>query len=147
MNAPCSNQSKGWICVRVQQMEKIVEKDSGGGAIKKRASSVVQKSNWSTDADDWGDEEFDEDEKFDNHFNINRMEQQHHRMAFDDNDNLNEQNGNIVCDNMVKNRNDNRHMSDEDEDESNSIESDPLSMFGNLQVNDDKNANCDAQGK
>lgn len=36
-------------------------------------------------------------------------------------------------------------MSDEDE-ESNSIESDPIPGFGNIQV-DDKNANCGAQGK
>lgn len=36
-------------------------------------------------------------------------------------------------------------MSDEDE-ESNSMESDPIPGFGNLQV-DDKNANCGAQGK
>lgn len=35
-------------------------------------------------------------------------------------------------------------MSDEDE-ESNSIENDPIPAFGNLQV-DDKNANCGAQG-
>lgn len=36
-------------------------------------------------------------------------------------------------------------MSDEDE-ESNSMDSDPIPGFGNLQV-DDKNANCGAQGK
>lgn len=36
-------------------------------------------------------------------------------------------------------------LSDED-DESNSMESDPIPAFGNLQV-DDKNANCGAQGK
>lgn len=36
-------------------------------------------------------------------------------------------------------------LSDED-DESNSVESDPIPAFGNLQV-DDKNANCGAQGK
>lgn len=35
-------------------------------------------------------------------------------------------------------------MSDEDE-ESNSMEFDPIPAFGNLQV-DDKNANCGAQG-
>lgn len=91
--------------------------------------------NWCNDANDWGDA--------DDVYNS-------------DADNCNEQNGNIikndnrlvgvVCGgivfiflNLFRNR-----LSDED-DESNSMESDPIPAFGNLQV-DDKNANCGAQG-
>lgn len=59
------------------------------------------------------------------------------QMSTSDNENCNEENGNLI-------KNDNR-MSDEDE-ESNSLENDPIPNFGNLNV-DDKNANCGgAQG-
>lgn len=60
-------------------------------------------------------------------------------------DNLNEQNGNVVFNNMVLAKNENRTTSD-DEDESNSMD-DPIPMFNHLHVIDDKNANCgDQQG-
>lgn len=59
------------------------------------------------------------------------------QMSTSDNENCNEENGNLI-------KNDNR-MSDEDE-ESNSLENDPIPNFGNLNV-DDNNANCGgAQG-
>lgn len=108
----CSNQSKSWICIRVQQLEKVSDKDTAN-----IRQNIVPNINWCHDANDWGDS--------DDCYNS-------------DADNCNEQNGNII-------KNDNNRLSDED-DESNSMESDPIPAFGNLQV-DDKNANCGAQGK
>lgn len=111
IQATCSNQSKSWICVRVQQLEKVSDKDTAN-----IRQNIVPSINWCNDANDWGDAD---------------------DVYSSDADNCNEQNGNII-------KNDNR-LSDED-DESNSMESDPIPVFGNLQV-DDKNANCGAQGK
>lgn len=111
IQATCSNQSKSWLCVRVQQLEKVSDKDTAN-----IRQNIVPSINWCNDANDWGES--------DDVYNS-------------DADNCNEQNGNII-------KNDNR-LSDED-DESNSMESDPIPAFGNLQV-DDKNANCGAQGK
>ncbi len=138
IQATCSNQSKSWLCVRVQQLEKVSDKDTAN-----IRQNIVPSINWCSDANDWGEP--------DDVYNS-------------DADNCNEQNGNII-------KNDNRwggyeseysfcgwfcelknvvdfscsRLSDED-DESNSMESDPIPAFGNLQV-DDKNANCGAQGK
>ncbi|KAG4067032.1 hypothetical protein HA402_000023 [Bradysia odoriphaga] len=108
--ANCSNQSKSWLCLRVQQLEKVSDKDTAN-----IRQTIVPNINWCSDANDWGEPD---------------------DMYNSDADNCNEQNGNII-------KNDNR-LSDED-DESNSMESDPIPAFGNLQV-DDKNANCGAQG-
>lgn len=69
VNAVCSNQSNGWLCVRVQQMEKVIEKD----ATKVRAT--VPNINWCSGANDW-------DESDD--------------IYTGDADNSNEQNGNVI---------------------------------------------------
>lgn len=75
-----------------------------------------EKIEWCTGADEWGDDD-----------------------QLSDDLNSNEENGNVI--NNLNNKCDNR-MSDED-DESNSFGSDPLSGFANLGI-DDKNANCNA---
>lgn len=140
MNPVCSNESKGWICMRTQLIEKVVEKDSG--SVKKRPTKASNNINWCSGADDW-DDEFADDECYDKNYSSQvRMEQQE---PF--NDNVNEQNGNVVSHHFLYGKNDNRNMSDEEEEESNSMDSDPIPMFNNLQVIDDKNANCGAQGK
>lgn len=139
VNPICSNQSKGWICIRAQQLEKQYERD--GACIKKRSDQRQASStniSWCTGADEW-DVDFDNDE--DNDFDKPNEYQQR-------DDNLNEQNGNVVS-NVValqSNKNENRLMSDEDEEESVSMESDPIPLFDNLQLADDKNANCEGQG-
>lgn len=141
VNPICSNQSKGWICIRAQQLEKQYERDSGNA--KKRPEQRQPSStniSWCTGADEWDvDFENDDDSGFGK---PHEQQQQQH------DDNLNEQNGNVVS-NVValqSSKNENRMMSDEDEEESVSMESDPIPLFGNLQLADDKNANCEGQG-
>lgn len=76
---------------------------------------VVEKIEWCTGADDWGDEEVEPDP------------------------NSNEENGNVINNLRPSPVKFDNRMSDE-EDESNSIGSDPLPSFNNLGI-DDKNAN------
>lgn len=111
--------------MRTQQIEKLSEKDTQS----KRAPPAAANINWCTDADDWDDDDDD-------------------CGAAQCTDAMVEQNGNFVCDNVImkNNRNDNSNSMSEDEEESNSMESDPIPSFGNLQVVDDKNANCGDQG-
>lgn len=137
VNPICSNQSKGWICIRAQQLEKHYERD--GTSMKKRPEQRQPSStniSWCTGADEW-DVEFDADD--DNGFGKGQQQRD---------DNLNEQNGNVVS-NVVglgSSKIENRMMSDEEEEESVSMESDPIPLFGNLQLADDKNANSEGQG-
>lgn len=139
MNSICSNQTKGWLCIRTEHLEKVIERN-GASNKKKNASSINIKS-WCSGADDWG-EEYADDDFFDkNTISSNQMQLGAQQPPLDDN--LNEQNGNIMCNNIVLAKNENRNMSD-DEDESNSMD-DPIPMFNNLQVIDDKNANCGEQ--
>lgn len=140
MNSICSNQSKGWLCIRVEHLEKIFERNQATNR-KKNASSMNITTNWCSGADDWYDE-FGDDDTFDkNSISSNQMQLVAQQPPLDDN--LNEQNGNTVCNNIVLAKNENRNISD-DEDESNSMD-DPIPMFNNLQVIDDKNANCGEQ--
>lgn len=137
MNSQCSNQAKGWLCIRAQHLEKIYEWN--GASNKKKTSSSKNINNWCSGADDWGDEFGGDDDGFDtNNISLNHMQ-----LVAPLDDNLNEQNGNVVCNNIVLAKNENRTISD-DEDESNSMD-DPIPMFNNLQVIDDKNANCGEQ--
>lgn len=139
VNPICSNQSKGWICIRAQQLEKQYERDSSS-ANKRPEQRQPSSTNisWCTGADEW-DVEIDNDD--DNCFGKQNEHQQR-------DDNLNEQNGNVVSNvvGLLSNKNENRIMSDEDEEESVSMESDPIPLFGHLQLVDDKNANCEGQG-
>lgn len=138
MNSICSNQSKGWICVRVQHLEKVYERNSSSNKKKNSNSSTNKTSNWCSGADDWGD-----DNGFDKYINSNQKQLVVQQQPLDDN--LNEQNGNnLMFNHVISARNENRNLSD-DEDEDNSMD-DPIPMFGNLQVIDDRNANCGAQG-
>lgn len=194
MNSVCSNQSKGWLCIRVEHLEKIFERSTT--ANKKKAQSInnittMTTKNWCSGADDWGDEFgggggesggvgcIDDDE-----FDISTISANQQPIYIPANastnckycmsncrysncgrpvgsscskaqigdmapkppldDNLNEQNGNMVmCNNLMLGKNENRNQSD-DEDESNSMD-DPVPMFNNLQLIDDKNANCGEQ--
>lgn len=141
VNPICSNQSKGWICIRSQQLEKQYERDGGSGKKQRPEQRQPSSTNisWCTGADEW-DVEFDNDD--DNAFGNSHEHQQR-------DDNLNEQNGNVVSNVVVglqSSKNENRMMSDEEEEESVSMESDPIPLFGNLQLADDKNANCEGQG-
>ncbi|XP_055325136.1 programmed cell death protein 2-like [Sitodiplosis mosellana] len=141
MNSQCSNQSKGWLCIRTEHLEKILSDRNGALNKKKNQASSINITSWCNGADDWGDE-FGDDDTFDkNNISSNQMQLVAQQPPLDDN--LNEQNGNTVCNNMVLAKNENRNMSD-DEDESNSMD-DPIPMFNNLQVIDDKNANCGEQ--
>lgn len=145
MNSICSNQSRGWICVRAQHLENNYDR-SNAQAKKKNANSIAATvtANWCSDADDWGDESFDDDGGFDKTIvTCNQMQLVAQQPSYADN--LNEENGNTVPNNVVLMKQEGRNQS-EDEDESNSMD-DPISMFGNLQVIDDKNANCGEQGK
>lgn len=184
MNSICSNQSKGWLCIRVEHLEKIFEQRHTSAHRKKSQNTnstitttnnknITATTNWCSGADDWGGDEFGsgggdggggncggfgfgsggdgDDDTFDtntissNQHLMMMNQQQQQQQELDDN--LNEQNGNTIgmCNNMailgkIENRN---HQSD-DEDESNSMD-DPIPMFNNLQVIDERNANCGEQ--
>lgn len=128
-NATCSNQSKGWLCVRSQQIEKVSERETQ----RNRSAPATASIKWCSGADDWGDDDDD----------LSLDEGAQYGAPIDPN----EQNGNIVCDDVVSNnKNDNSNSMSEDEEESPSIENDPIPSFGNLQMGDDKNANCGDQG-
>lgn len=147
MNSICSNQSKGWICIRAQHLENVFERNNApnnkNNKKKSNASQTTAKTNWCGGADDWGDESFDDDGCFDKNICSNQMQLVAQQPSFDDN--LNEQNGNTLSNEFhCVMKHETRNMS-EDEDESNSMD-DPIAMFGNLQVIDDKNANCGEQG-
>lgn len=139
VNPICSNQSKSWICIRAQQLEKLYERDTINTKKwpEQRQPSSTNIS-WCTGADEW-DVEFDTED--DNGFGKPNEQQQQ-------DDNLNEQNGNVVSTvvGLESNKIENRMMSDEEEEESVSMESDPIPFFGNMQLADDKNANCEGQG-
>lgn len=109
---------------------------------KKRAPPTAHNINWCSGGDEW-DEDDDEGGGGGEEFS-NQCLNQHQ----DDAANFNEQNGNFVSNNVIFNnsKNDNSRSMSEDEEESNSMESDPIPAFGNLQVVDDKNANCGDQG-
>lgn len=70
IQATCSNQSKSWLCIRVQQLEKVSDKDTAN-----IRQNIVPSINWCSDANDWGEP--------DDVYNS-------------DADNCNEQNGNII---------------------------------------------------
>lgn len=167
MNSICSNQSKGWQCIRVEHLEKIFERSTNAhrkksqNTISTNKSNITTTINWCSGADDWGGDEFGggngggggggDDDTFDTNVissnqNLMMMNQQQHQQqppSFDDN--LNEQNGNtVMCNNMVLAKNENRNHQSDDEDESNSMD-DPIPMFNNLQVIDERNANCGEQ--
>lgn len=110
-------------------MEKIPERD----VQMIRAAPSAANINWCSGANEWDDDD-EWGEEYD--------DTQH-------NEPVDEQNGNIVCNNVIciNNKNDNSNSMSEDDDESNSMESDPIPSFGNLQVVDDKNANCGDQGE
>lgn len=83
VNATCSNQSKGWLCIRVQQLEKVCGSDKDGVSNKTRSNSATQNINWCSGIDDWGESDAD-------------------MFTGSDAENCNEQNGNVV--NKVDNR-------------------------------------------
>lgn len=125
LNAPCSTQSSSWYCVRTQSLEKS---PSGGDSYEHASSQQVVKPagiSWCSGADEWDDDEEDvagggaED-------TIMRVD-----IGAEPDVNDNEENGNVI-------RWDNK-ISDEEE-ESNSLENDPVPEFGDLRV-DERNAN------
>uniref|UniRef100_A0A336MIW4 CSON002202 protein n=1 Tax=Culicoides sonorensis TaxID=179676 RepID=A0A336MIW4_CULSO len=123
LNPPCSNQSEGWLCMRTEILEKNYHEKEG---YKVSTGKKIEKIEWCTGADDWGDEMEGDD------------------TSLDTNTNSNEENGNVVISVENNQKCDNR-MSDED-DESNSLGSDPLIPgFNNLGI-DDRNANAALAG-
>lgn len=125
--------------MRSQQLEKISEKDGP----RNRAPPSAQNINWCSGADEWDEpDEADEDDDYDNDGGHGKENRQRHEDIVD----INEQNGNFVTNNIILLNNKNDNSMSEDEEESNSMESDPIPSFGNLHVVDDKNANCGDQG-
>lgn len=66
VNAVCSNQSRGWLCVRVQHMERYspvaAEEAAAAAAASVRAAAAAaaaQSIKWCSGADDWGDDSGD----------------------------------------------------------------------------------------
>lgn len=132
VNPLCSNQSKGWFCIRVQHLDKVYDRSTTITKKRNKSKPNKNRSNWCEGADDWGYDNCDDE-------CISNNQRQLQQPQVDDN--LNEQNGNDVT---FMATTDNRIGSDDDDD-SNSAD-DPIPSFGHLQVIDDKNANCGAQG-
>lgn len=119
LNPVCSVQSRSWLCIRSQVLEKQIEKDN---ATKKgrRDEGVVNNINWCSGADDWG-----ADECLDNDAYVRPM-------GKDINDN--EENGNTIP-------NESYQLTDEDDESSSG---DLITELDNMQI-DEQNANCDVQ--
>lgn len=124
LNAPCSTQSHSWVCVRTQALEKSpVDNESDMTATSQFVKTTSQNIPWCTGADDWDEEDLGIESGGNNFMRVDTAQIP---------DIANEENGNIIQYERGK-------TSDEDE-ESNSLENDPLPGFGNLRV-DERNAN------
>ncbi|XP_053671213.1 programmed cell death protein 2-like [Anopheles nili] len=137
LNAPCSTQSQAWTCVRIQSLEKS---SPGAEGVEARSLKLVSKDtaiSWCSNADDWGDEEDGtmgicaKEE-----FNTSAFVRVDTNNVANTEQLLNEENGNVIQYEKV---------SDED-DESNSMEADPVPGFESLRV-DETNANARGDGR
>uniref|UniRef100_A0A2M4AV22 Putative programmed cell death protein n=1 Tax=Anopheles triannulatus TaxID=58253 RepID=A0A2M4AV22_9DIPT len=128
LNAPCSTQSQSWSCVRVQSLEKSSPgaEIAEAGTMKPVTKTESTTISWCSGADDWGDDGDPEDLGTSTFIRVDTSS-----IGAVAEQLLNEENGNVIQYEKV---------SDED-DESNSMETDPLPGFGNLHV-DERNANA-----
>uniref|UniRef100_A0AAG5CY89 Programmed cell death protein 2 C-terminal domain-containing protein n=1 Tax=Anopheles atroparvus TaxID=41427 RepID=A0AAG5CY89_ANOAO len=136
LNAPCSTQSQSWTCIRIQSLEKS---SPGGDAAETRCLKLPSKDatiSWCSGADDWGEEEEEATTgKGDEYSTATFMRVDTSKVASSE-QLLNEENGNVIQYEKV---------SDED-DESNSMEVEPIPGFENLRV-DETNANAGGDGR
>lgn len=63
VNAVCSNQSRGWLCLRVQYLERnspVVASEEAAACAGARSAAAAlaaaQSIKWCSGADDWGDD-------------------------------------------------------------------------------------------
>lgn len=137
LNPACSTQSKGWLCIRSQVMEKPKECDGRDNQKRGRQEDNAMQINWCSGADDWG---VDEDDQ--NHVDIPPTTCLDNDQFLNPKKNLNdnEENGNSIV-------NDNYRLSDEDDESTSSITAgDQLSIELNLMQIDEDNANCNGAG-
>uniref|UniRef100_A0A182PKH0 Programmed cell death protein 2 C-terminal domain-containing protein n=1 Tax=Anopheles epiroticus TaxID=199890 RepID=A0A182PKH0_9DIPT len=139
LNAPCSTQSQAWTCVRIQSLEK--SSPGADGVMDVRSGKVATKDTtitWCSGADDWGDDDQQQQqedmEARENFGTCTFMRVDTNSIAAEQL--LNEENGNVIQYEKV---------SDED-DESNSMEAEPIPGFENLRV-DETNANARGDGR
>uniref|UniRef100_A0A182QKX3 Programmed cell death protein 2 C-terminal domain-containing protein n=1 Tax=Anopheles farauti TaxID=69004 RepID=A0A182QKX3_9DIPT len=144
LNAPCSTQSQAWTCVRIQSLEKS---SPGADGVEIRSGKAVVKDttiSWCSGADDW-DEDDGVGTVLDKAIDVGVREEFGTSTAFMRVDTssvvaveqlMNEENGNVIQYEKV---------SDED-DESNSMETEPIPGFENLRV-DETNANSRGDGR
>uniref|UniRef100_A0A182NS95 Programmed cell death protein 2 C-terminal domain-containing protein n=1 Tax=Anopheles dirus TaxID=7168 RepID=A0A182NS95_9DIPT len=144
LNAPCSTQSQAWTCIRIQSLEKS---SPGADGAETRSGKVVVKDttiSWCSGADDW-DEEDEVGAMVGKAMDVGVREEFGTATAFMRVDTssvaaveqlMNEENGNVIQYEKV---------SDED-DESNSMEAEPIPGFENLRV-DETNANARGDGR
>uniref|UniRef100_U5EXL9 Programmed cell death protein 2 C-terminal domain-containing protein n=1 Tax=Corethrella appendiculata TaxID=1370023 RepID=U5EXL9_9DIPT len=123
LNAPCSNQNSGWICVRTQVIEQIVENEAATIVKPKQTNNKIV---WCSGVDDW-----------DQPASLPNQPMYVNTGSDNDDNDMNEANGNII-----KYDNNNKIS---DDDESNSIENEIANEFENMQF-DDKNANSGSCG-
>lgn len=94
LHPSCSNNSKGWLCLRTQNLDTSncdIESTSANGKNKKSQSG--QKMSWCSGADDWGDEaeDFNQNEE-----NGNVIKMDNYRLS-DDEDESNSMENDLVC--------------------------------------------------
>lgn len=137
LNAPCSAQSSSWFCVRTQSLEKSPGCGVGDNyeQVVKSVAAPAPAISWCSGADEWGDDEEEVGAGGGDGTGDTVMRVDTGCAAPDENDN--EENGNVI-------RWDANKISDEEE-ESNSLENDPVPGFGDLRV-DERNANADGHG-
>ncbi|KFB37457.1 AGAP001972-PA-like protein [Anopheles sinensis] len=136
LNAPCSTQSQSWTCIRIQSLEKS---SPGGDGCETRSVKLPAKDatiSWCSGADDWGDEEESVPTGKGDEYSTGTFMRVDTSNAGDSEQQLNEENGNVIQYEKV---------SDED-DESNSMEVEPIPGFENLRV-DETNANARGDGR
>ncbi|XP_041764650.1 programmed cell death protein 2-like [Anopheles merus] len=141
LNAPCSTQSQAWTCVRIQSLEKG-SPGADGGVTELRSGKVASKDttiSWCSGADDWDEEEEEAGQEgmaVRESFGTATFMRVDTSSVAAAEQLLNEENGNVIQYEKV---------SDED-DESNSMEAEPIPGFENLRV-DETNANARGDGR
>ncbi|XP_052871138.1 programmed cell death protein 2-like [Anopheles cruzii] len=135
LNAPCSTQSQSWSCIRIQSLEKSSPGADSSELGAMRLPAKESTISWCSGADDWDDDE--DDARTNKDISTSTFMRVDTSSSTGNADQLlNEENGNVIQYEKV---------SDED-DETNSMEADPVPGFENLYV-DERNANACVDGR
>ncbi|XP_055906220.1 programmed cell death protein 2-like [Eupeodes corollae] len=93
LHPSCSATSKGWLCLRTQNLDTSNCEIESAAGMKNKKSSTVQKISWCGGADDWGDdcEDLNQNEE-----NGNVIKMDNSRLS-DDEDESNSMENDLIC--------------------------------------------------